>query len=84
MKRRGALEEALARTEEDSHPSRTPRKPIICFPTVRPVDHQPAVKYTTRRIHSNSSFNQCGGAETEIDVEKNRSHAMLTMITPTT
>src|SRR5258708_6557231 len=62
----------------------TPRKPIICFPNVRPVDHQPAVRYATRRIHSNSAFNQCGGAATEIDVEKKRSQAMLTTITPTT
>jgi hypothetical protein len=60
------------------------RKPNICFPRVRPVDHHPPVKYTTRRIQIKSSFNQCGGAATEIESEKKRSHAMLTRITPTT
>jgi hypothetical protein len=48
------------------------------------MDHQLAVKYMTRRIHTNSSFNQCGGTAIEIELEKNRSHAMLTTITPTT
>ena len=83
MRRRGELEKALGRSEEGFHPRRTTRNPIICFPSVRPVDAQLAVKYTTRRTHSNSSFNQWGGTEIEIDVEKKRSHAMLTMITPT-
>jgi hypothetical protein len=48
------------------------------------VDHHPAVKYTTRRIHTSISFNQCGGTAIEIEFEKKRSHAMLTMTTPTT
>ncbi len=83
-KHRGALERVFARTEDGLPSERTTRKPNICFPRVRPLDHHPAVRYTTRSIHTKSSFNQCGGTAMEIDVEKKRSHAMLTVTTPTT